>query len=338
MQMEFVQHSGITMLYKIRRDVLLFMMLGIISFHGLSVSMANDQYWISYSGDRTEQEPRSKKVLMKIDALGNIIVPPKVVITDPYFTVVTGATALSRNLLSNLTLWLPGRNRHAANFPIRKITIDKATLTVSSREKTGLITNDDNTMSVTQKKGNNFFVLRRLTNRNPIRNDLLAFSTKDPNKSWLLTECMQGDCTFVVSADGEMLSYTVRELRLSVFVQPLGPAGRPIGEPVFIARTNDEIVGDVSRPLKGGKRFCVYEEGASLFLQAIQSKTGKKIGERIRIAGNLGSPVIDPFGQFVVYISQDRLFFQALDALGNPSGTRKLLATGAGTGVDILKD
>jgi hypothetical protein len=308
-----------------------------------SFSTRTNEYWISYSGDITQYDPLSRKYLMKIDVVGNVVIQPKIVVIDPFLTLAPGNTALSENGSEQLVLWLPGHGRRpesGRDFPIRKATITKSGLSLASMESTTLKTRDPMSLSVAQRSSRNFLVLQRLTRRFPsVRHDIVAYSTTNPSTSWLLTECDTGDCTFNVSADGRMFFYSVRDVDLSLFLQPLGPGGRPVGDSVFIARGLDNWVGDITRPLRGGKRYCIYEQKDSLFLQAVQARSGKKIGERIRIAGNASSVVIDPFGQFAVYISRDRLFYQALDALGNPSGTRKLLVSaGVGTGLDILKD
>jgi hypothetical protein len=50
---------------------------------------------------------------------------------------------------------------------------------------------------------------------------------------------------------------------------------------------------------------------------------------------------IDPLGHFVIYTTgsyNSPLLFQALDALGQPSGSPRIIATGVGWGLDILKD
>jgi hypothetical protein len=280
---------------------------------------------------------------MKIDVFGNVIFRPKIVVIDPFLTLVPAGTALSKSGLERLILWLPGHGRRpdlGRDFPIRKATISKSGLDLALMELTTLKTFNPADLSVTQKLSRNFLILHVLTQRFPsVRHNIVAYSTTNPSKSWLLTECIAGDCTFSVSADGGMFFYSLRDVDLSLFLQPLGPGGHPVGDSVFIARGLNNSVGDVTRPLREGKRYCIYEQKDSLFLQVVQARSGKKIGERIRIGGNLGSPVIDPFGQFVVYISRDRLFYQALDALGNPSGSRKLLVLdGIGTGLDILKD
>jgi hypothetical protein len=52
-----------------------------------SFSTRTNEYWISYSGDRTEYDPLSRKYLLKIDALGNVIVQPQSILIDPFIIV-----------------------------------------------------------------------------------------------------------------------------------------------------------------------------------------------------------------------------------------------------------
>jgi hypothetical protein len=91
-----------------------------------------------------------------------------------------------------------------------------------------------------------------------------------------------------------------------------------------------------------GERYVLYQYSyTNLFLQRVDERTGAKIGEKIRITGNVSQAAIDPLGHFVIYTTgsyNSPLLFQALDALGQPSGSPRIIATGVGWGLDILKD
>jgi hypothetical protein len=103
-------------------------------------------------------------------------------------------------------------------------------------------------------------------------------------------------------------------------------------------------VQDISGSLGDERRFYLYEGTNSLFLQVVNSRTGKKMGERIRIASPVFSldqnAVIDPLGRFIVYATENDVRYQALDVTGNRSGSPKTLVQQVRflAGLDIIKE
>jgi hypothetical protein len=242
-------------------------------------------------------------------------------------------------------MWFPKRKASRKyRLAIVKAVVDNSSQQLVSIGPTTLTTRNEDYLSVSQKPANNFIVV---DDRIGITSNLIAYSTADPSKSWLLVEgpiAIGGDFSFAVSADGRALVYARRNdsgAGYKVFFQPLGSGGRSVGQPEMVVRGRNLRVDDVSGPLKG-KRYALYQYSSSLFLQKVDERTGAKIGEKIRIAGNLSQAAIDPLGHFVIYISArpsiKTLLFQALDALGQPSGSPRIIATGVGWGLDILKD
>ncbi len=319
------------------------------------ISLCTDQYWISYSGDEeTEYRSLGPKYLMKIDVLGNVLVQPTKVVRNSSVFVSTGsaATALSPGGLGRIQMWfatkgiLPGGNRR-----IFKAVIEKSSVRLVSMGQTKLSTSNIHNISITQKPRDNFIILQVLTSFPPAQHDWIAYSaSRGLRTKWILQVCPDGvDCRFGLSADGRVLFYSKRKESggFEVFFQPLSPGGLLVGEPEMIARggnLQDPLRAfDVSSILGQGRRYFLYQGGgASVFLQVVDGKTGKKLGERIRVAGNVGEAVVDPLGRFAIYAtgvpSARPVVFQALDGLGNPSGSPKTIAKGIGSGVDIMKD
>ena len=212
-----------------------------------SLCFALDAYWISFTSftdvDQPGPEPGGPKYLMKIDVLGNILVPPTKIDTkgSGYVSPGFGATALSRaGLATNLTMWFPHMNQLGnGNHVVYKAIINKSTLRVVSIEKTEIRTGDIHLISAKQKAKRNFIVVDFHTGSANFCHDLLAHSAQNPSSSWLLQECLTEYSTFAVSGDGRALFYSQPNLELTrtdLFFQLLGTRGRPVGDPQLIAR------------------------------------------------------------------------------------------------------
>jgi hypothetical protein len=321
-----------------------------------SFCLALDTYWISYTGfndvDRPDPNqpasPGGPKYMMKIDVLGNVLIPPTKIDTKStgYRSPSFGGTALSRvRQGTRLAMWFPHYHELAnGNHVVWKAIIDKSTLRIASLEKTEVRAGNITVISAKQRAKRNFVTVEYYTGPPDFRHLMLAYSARNPANSWLLQECLFGLCTFGVSADGKVFYYSQRnsgQTRIDLIFQRLDRRGRPTGNPEVVASGSDPFVIDVTSVI-GNKRYFVYgNNNSSVLLQVIDAKTGKKVGDKIRIANNttIQAGAIDPLGRFVIYYSAkgdiNPIYYQALDATGHPSGSRKQIATGFGGGLDI---
>jgi hypothetical protein len=185
-------------------------------------------------------------------------------------------------------------------------------------------------------------------------------------------------CPGTISSDGSAAAYTKpgkSHVLTDLWYQRLNEQGKKSGKPRLIATlSNPYPFGfnsgtiaslDISNILAGNKRFVVYAWaprrpndviGDKLFVEWIEASTGNPIGEPIRInasdfltLGAAQNVAVDPFGKFVVFSVQQRsifgpppinnaLVFQALDALGHPSGASKILSENVSSEIDLLID
>jgi hypothetical protein len=151
-----------------------------------------------------------------------------------------------------------------------------------------------------------------------------------------------------ISADGRILMFD-RHVRIGfheLVIQRLNLEGHAVGKQAIAAAGRVVFPRDISNVLSGNRRFVLYSSGP-LFIQVISNGENlANIGSNIRLPGTFVSAesqvaAIDPDAHFLIHIAPTnppRLMFQALDALGSASGAPRLLATGASTGLDILKD
>ena len=302
-----------------------------------------DEYWISFAGGICDEyRCPDPKYLMRIDALGNVLLPPRKVPATAYRGPLGGATALGRsNSPAKLVIWFAGRDRGATSYGhLYMGIVDKRSLATLSMRRTSLKTLLPYTLPGTQRAVANFIVLGLELGRPP-ELVLVGASISNPSARWFLTECVLGSCGFALSADGGMFGYTNGR---RMFLQRLESTGRPIGKPQLI-RQGRVGIRDVSALLGDGKRYLLYSEHSDLFLQPVDSLTGSKMGERKRLVThlvNLVEAALDPLGRFVIYTADAprigrALTFQALDALGNPSGRARVIGPEA-YGIDILKE
>lgn len=327
--------------------------LVILIYFGSLTSLAHaiDQYWLCYntfSEGQLDYPQAGPKFLMKFDILGNVVIPPQVIVRNSsvYISPVGGADTLSQGKNETVEMWSTAkRSKGPDNQTIFKAVIDKKTLKLLSFKQTNILTAGLATpLVVTQKKFNNFIVLERPSNQPDVGLKIVGHDLANKRPNWFLLDCLGGTCDFALSADGRAFFYRKSSGQNSdLFLQPLNPAGIPAGDPQKIAE-GIALLGDVSNIVQSNKRYCVYVGiGAGLFLQVVDSKTGAKLGERKKIANLASNPIIDPLGRFVIFSSAGGsvrfLKFQALDSLGNSSGnTRTILPDGFGGGLDILRD
>lgn len=322
-----------------------------------------DEYWISYSGcpPQGSQKPAGgPKYLMKIDALGNVLVPPTRVFSNSMrlgFFSYPSATAISHNNVSGgINLWFQSIKGPRANeYPVLRAVIEKRTLRLTSIRRTALVTSDTSHLQVTQRGQDDFLTLQA---RNPDNSHSqvaypLSVSGAVSGPKWLLNNTACFECGSRVSSDGRAFVYSDDKIR--IMIQPLGPNGRPSGKAIMVdegLRIRDPF--DVSSMLPLGRRFVVYEGNAGigiiqpLCLRVMDMRTGTRISNRIVIGSGVGHfqpAAIDPLGRFVVYFAGGfypnyyHLVYQALDATGRRSGMRKTISEkDVCKGVDILKD
>jgi hypothetical protein len=248
------------------------------------------------------------------------------------------------------------------------LVIDKKTLKSLKWVRTDIrsaLAGDDSTFEITNKKTGNFMAFPTVT-VDGMR--VIAFglnsSSNVSSEQWFisppLAEICDADtfrCKGGALSNGRLAFWT-EETSLGIqklFVQPLGPLGEPVLDPVLIDRIKSRsphlsTIGsaDASKSLSGQKRFLVYTRNpipgrSSLILQHINADTGHKIGESIALfrgdaLRGLGNVKIDPRGRFVLFILGNDLTYLALDPTGHASGTPKLLAGNAIAGIDLLRD
>ena len=341
------------------RVLRVFCLITVFSFGPFA--FATDQYWISFSGLALEHYPGYPKYLMKIDALGNVVVPPRMVlgrILAGGGPLGTGSAISSNGGLLNL--WVAGLPQGAYVQSLYSVVIRKDTLKVVSRHKTPVSVVNTDHFGVTNNPSNNFLAVQVLEppfQNVVVRNVGYALSESGavlPGVSWFFSSPPTSFSSMNVSSAGKVLLFEnpIQGHRARwVMLQPLGANGRPVGSPVTIAKGQYIDALDISNTLPGNRRFVLYRVlfgvhgGAfhhALFLQVVDAKTLQNIGGRITVAYNVGDPyqqaAIDPVGQFVLY--GELLRFQALDATGHPSGLPKSILPDqpAAGGIDILKD
>jgi hypothetical protein len=349
----------------------IFLALLFVSVSFSSLCLGSDQYWISFqfAGPDKPAAPEGSKCILKIDAKGNIIIPPTIVVPNSRF--VDGSNsgiALSHGNPGLLNMWLPGRNQAPLGYALFRAVVSKKTLKLLSIHKTAIRIADAANFQTSKKEQNDFlaallvgtdafgsYVGRRIT------------ATGLGAGQWLFPpyqfQCF--DCSFGISDDGRIVFYTeevpgnVGNQPRPLFLQHLDQSGRPSGQRVDFGQFVTAY--DVTNQLAGGKRFLLYDastpNGPSLFIQAIDAKTLQRTGKRIKIPSILSSDSlrklaltrstnlisIDPRGRFIILsgISGGFIVYVPLDKEGRP-GPQKVLVhcctPGSDGGIDLLKD
>ena len=294
---------------------------------------------------------------MQIDALGNIVLPPTKIIETPK-THPGYVTALSLNGKKALNLWFI-----SARFPfkISRIVVDKQTLRMKRFVETSLRCPDAfNSLTVTHRIDDNLISFPTETS------DGIRVAVYPLNEfghvqrpGWFLSPLLLPPAC-VNNCHGGVLSrrlgYWVttnptKSREADLYVQPLGPRGRPAGDPILLDRVlNHQSFGiatfhsaDTTNILSGDRRLVAFiktrvesEKGDELIVQSIDAKSANKIGKPIvlnRQEEFPGIAKIDPLGRFVLFFTTGDLdtpgglTYQALDATGHPSGSPKILAT-----------
>lgn len=348
--------------------ILLFIFASVLA--GSEYLIALDEYWICFSGSMRENAPPHPPAgpwhLMKIDALGNVLIPPTVVVrnSSQYTVRPDAGAALADNGMGGLNLWIPTRRGQLTGYLYRAV-IEKRSLKLLSFRQTGIRTVNREHLQVTQS-GPAHFLATQTLHVNPERSFYVGYALSPDGRllggRWLLTPGQAScyDCGMGVNSGGRMFYFAERQegpSRHRVMLQPLDESGHPKGSPYEVAKAERLYLQDVSGIIQSRWRYVLYAvdapselPGEPLFLSVVDTRTHKTVGDRIRVATGAGTigqnAAIDPLGRFIVYrplrfgqhSSVDWLIFQALDATGHPSGEPKVIATGVNAGIDILKD
>lgn len=314
-------------------------------------------YWICYS----DFYKTHSKFLMQIDSSGNIVKPTQMLALPFQFDSAATAIAMSHSGDGNILVWFA-----AKGGSIFRVLINKPDMNVTEMSKIDLHTGLLQSFSTTQKPQDNFLALK--TTGNGLR-AFPVFSSGFPifiKGNWPISPSGIGgnDQGFAkqqlgVSSDGGMSFWIdTKPHEPKLYVQPLDQDGKIHGTPQFIVDVFNSPFGtfggvDLTNELPGKRRFVVYvyrpeDRGGSipdhLFLQAVNSDSGEKIGTR----KTLYSPIefsfpqnlvgIDPLGKFVIFEDAD-LMFQALDSGGAKKGAIKILVPNITlSGIDLLRE
>lgn len=288
----------------------------LILFAG-SMVQASDLYWISFLHHGVDDV-----FLMQIDQFGNVTVAPKDIMDFH-----SHSTAMASIAGNKLLVW-------ANDGDIDRVTVDKATLAFSSLKRVAH-SNDSNALQVTQGVGG--FFLAYEANGDVLKGFFLNSKGNFSGTSFRLSPRTDGNmANGGVSADGLMAFAKAPGPNDKLYIQPLSN-GHPVGDPVIVA--NGEIdSADISNPLSGGIRFVVYQNDGSrqIMLQPIDSVTAAKKGTvKVLAAADPDHSdqmiAIDPLGRFLIFSDDAQgcnvssMYYQALDVMGNASGSRKEL-------------
>ena len=327
----------------------------------LSALASGNEYWISYTaphGDTEGPTPGGAKYVLKIDSVGNVLIPSTKVLPNilGYVSPFSGATALSQEGRS-LILWIPDNRQDPENppfHPLFRAVFDKLTLRLTSIRKTKLLVHSTTAAQATDKRNNNFLAVVAPNTNGEVNYVGAPISVEarlegrifDITSSSLTCPCEAG-----ISSKGRILLFLdkIGNKPGRVMLQRLKATGQSIGNPVEVVRgsvTPDDVSNVVSR----NKRFVIYNRDhihPKLYLQVIDNDSLQGIGPAVFLANQTGfglqTAVMDPRGRFVVYAQggpgkTSFVVFQALDSTGHPSGQPKVIGEKVQGGMDILED
>ncbi|PWT87563.1 MAG: hypothetical protein C5B54_12155 [Acidobacteria bacterium] len=328
------------------------------------------QYWVGFI---STVGSFPAVILMKIDSSGEIIQSPRIAFVRTH-QLTSLALANAEGLTDLNVYFMDGHfNREKRTERLFVAKVPKATGKAISFRATNIHVTNYLHLQVTQKRTDNFIALSNF-NFAMMQGRLYAYGTKSDglpdNSSWLLTEHSLGsglggesclNCAGSVSSDGRYAVFVDLEPGSGslIYSQKLGVKGMPLGPANFIDNTHGRggatNYEDVSGILHGEKRMIVYDSfpggpggsgPARIFLQAIDSATGEKMGHKIVLQTDVQEAeieglAIDPFGQFLIYAQNSGscgLCFQPLDQRGNALGRPRALSLLQAIRPDILLD
>lgn len=244
------------------------------NIQGVDILEDGSAYWISFGGSSAA----SAKYLMKIDATGKTIIPPKAVVDASKFGSVSGATALEASG-SKLFLFIAG-----SGGKIYRAKLDKGTLSLLNFRATGWVTQDNGSLQASQS-GGRFLAMSQPMN--VLKGFGLTSKGLSNGLSWRLSPRTDGNhSTGGVSADGLTALSNVDLPTDQLYDQPLTSTNKPVGDPSSVAMV-DVISVDATNALANGSRYVVYlanENGVNhLSLQMVNATTGAKIGAPISL-------------------------------------------------------
>ena len=318
------------------------------------------EYWIVFGGHL----PRDPVYLLKMDAKGEVLVLPRVVLTRKDFGSTVGAAALAHNGNGGLHLWRWGKDRFLYHALIDKNPIQ----TREVHRIDSLVAREADTLQVSQRREHNFLLFEGPENQ------LMAISLgpdgHPQGKAWRVIRkvprqndegCASADGFLVLSNRHDAAAPSDRSDR--IFAQNLQENGRPDGLANEIMKAQDIEACDVSNATKTGKRWTVYilDHGTDpedlLVLQRLDSDASR-IGGPIPVHAPENrneddqNVAIDPRRKFVVFTidgrdfgcsGKDVLVYLRLGKNGHPLGEPKLIAGcglvgGSIVNIDILQD
>lgn len=309
---------------------------------------AGDLYWISFGGDHNGDS----YFLMQIDSTGTVTMTPRAVIPCGRINacVKAGATSLSKNGPAKLNYWVYG------NDILYRVLLSKTTFKIVGVKKFNLVTNDDDGLQITQRGGDNFILVEQPPH------DLTAYNVTPAglgSTKWdVVPNAPDSNDEGSLASDGgaATTNRNVPDVRNPppdrLYYQTLNSNGKPQGNPVLLATSQDIEASDVSNILGGGNRFIAYviDTNNSINLQVVDA-SGAKVGAPIKIRGSVRRDVddqtiaIDPRGRFVVFTAtgsaygcpgHDVLLYQAINPNGHKVGPVKVLARCDAVEDDIL--
>lgn len=326
-----------------------------------SAALASDQYWVSFSGVPPQHMSGYPKFVLKIDSLGNVLMPATKIFKGSgtaHVGDLGGGTAISSNG-PVLNMWFAGFSGSFVTFPLYRAVIQKRSLNVLAVFRTPVHISNSEYLGVTHQLTGNFLAVE--ISESPPQLDMkryAAFAISGtgamavPLQSWLLfpdSGFCDGipSCPENISSDGRVLVLQ-KDHPNRVIAQPLGGRGRPIEVPVVIDKGPYLDPLDISDTLHGNRRLVLYSfQGlrSALFVRVVDARTLTSMEKRILVASSVGvgpqEAVIDPRGRFVLY-GAEGLMFQALDETGGPSGSAKSLFkfkdASAVFGIDIVAE
>jgi hypothetical protein len=339
--------------------VLTIILLSLGTGYGINVPKP---YWISFSGFVPPAEragnalrypsPAGPKYVMKIDDLGNVLIPAHGIKEPSFYKNPLGGATTILDDGHVLHIWVTSINGNR-QFYLFHIRLDKSTLRLLHFNKTRVQTNDQSVLQVTQKLERDFLVYERF--QLPISDQVVrylglpiaasgAFLTGAVD---LLPEGTLYPGIIGVSSDGRIFLRQDVHFKSGIgedytlLLQRLDESGRPVGTSVPMVKGTSLLPIDVTDSLPGSKRYVLYGTNSGLLrLQVVDSAALTSEGPAIGLGHrNLasGSVVIDPRGHFIIEMTccQGGLAYQALDALGHKSGTPRLISHVAAGGIDI---
>ncbi|HET6268166.1 MAG TPA: hypothetical protein VFG11_10650 [Acidobacteriota bacterium] len=320
-----------------RKVLLLALALGVLLG---SKAFATDKFWVSLGAEN--EPPNPPILLMQIDELGNVTIPPFVAVSVASINRTTvntdseRSTALSYDSSGNILLFYDLDD----DGTVFRVTINKNTLVPSKPKKILKNLNDPNFLQVTQPSPSILAVGKVDTTPLGFRGDANGVLT---GSSYRLNPRSGPSFSYTMSADGSMEASALdnnNSLRDHIYIQPQDANG-PLGDPAVVIEHGQQVEDmDITNLLPNGKRFLVFEDDntENYFLQVLNGVSGDRIGSPILLTSKLDGEVdqqiaIDPQGRFVLFniadsevgcTKSDPVFFQKLDPnSGSPMGIPK---------------